>query len=362
MNEEIPELRIALFGASGSGKTTLLASYFGNQQRNGFEEAHGYRLEAVDASDGNRLLQRYYQMENGAFPLGTEKFSEYAFGLKVHDLPTPSLRIVWYDYPGGWWETAPKDDAEKTERKAAIAKLLSSHVGILLVDAQRLMERGSEYIRHTLDQFKNEARKVADELAASGTPIEELPRHWIIAVSKADLLPANTTAESVCKQIVSDAADQLAGVGNAVHAQNFGKQYILLASVKGDGSRVIDAQSYQGLQLIAPVSLVSALNEVAHNADRGIPAGAARFVLEKLGVLVELIDSLDNFLPLKYQALTIILQKLAVKDGIDMSVEFFREKQQKAAHKGKAVEAAAAAMNAELASDGARTTYFRNQL
>ena len=60
MTDAIPEIRIALFGPSGSGKTTLLASYFGNQQRNGFWEAHGYRLEAVDASDGNQLLQRYY--------------------------------------------------------------------------------------------------------------------------------------------------------------------------------------------------------------------------------------------------------------------------------------------------------------
>src|ERR1051325_2964271 len=98
---EVPEIRLALFGQSMSGKTTFLASYFGNQQRNSFEEAHGYRLEAEDVSDGNKLLARYYRMEEGEFPLGTEQFSEFRFGLKTNGLPTPGLGIVWYDYPGG---------------------------------------------------------------------------------------------------------------------------------------------------------------------------------------------------------------------------------------------------------------------
>jgi ABC-type dipeptide/oligopeptide/nickel transport system ATPase component len=105
MAESVPEIRLALFGRSGSGKTTLLSSYFGNQQRNSFEESHGYHLEAEDPSVGNQLLSRYYQMEkSGSFPLGTESFLKYTFAFKVHGLTSPSLRIVWYDYPGGWWE------------------------------------------------------------------------------------------------------------------------------------------------------------------------------------------------------------------------------------------------------------------
>ncbi len=282
MADVTPVIRTALFGPSGSGKTTLLASYFGNQQRNGFEETHGYRLEAEDASDGNQLLARYYRMEGGEFPLGTEAFSEHAFGLKVHQLPTPSLRIVWYDYPGGWWERTPADDAERAARKDAFTKLLSSHVGVLLIDGQRLAEDGVGYVRHTLDQFKNEARKIADQLAAEGQPIEELPRQWVIAVSKVDLLNESVSAESVCKQVVSGAADQLAGVARVFNSRSFGKQYLMLAAVKGDGSRVVDAHSYVGLQLIAPVALLSVLDELAQKADRGLAAGIPKVIFERL--------------------------------------------------------------------------------
>ena len=137
MPTEVPEIRLAVFGASGSGKTTLLASFFGNQQRNCFEERHGYGLEAEDASDGNRLLARYYSMEKGKFPASTTVFDEYSCGLKVHELTSPSLRVVWYDYPGGWWHSTPQDADELTKRRDAFEKLLTSHVGILLVDGRR---------------------------------------------------------------------------------------------------------------------------------------------------------------------------------------------------------------------------------
>ncbi|MCZ7585368.1 MAG: hypothetical protein M5R36_19640 [Deltaproteobacteria bacterium] len=151
---EIQEIRLALFGPSASGKTTFLASYFGNQQRNSFEETHGYRLEADDVSDGNQLLSRYFKMEKGEFPLGTEQFAEYSFGFKVLGMHEAGLRVVWYDYPGGWWEKTPKDDSEKEARSIAFEKLLTSHVGILLVDGLRCQTEGLPYVRHLFDQFK----------------------------------------------------------------------------------------------------------------------------------------------------------------------------------------------------------------
>lgn len=361
MADATPVIRIALFGPSGSGKTTLLASYFGNQQRNGFEEAHGYRLEAEDAADGNQLLARYYRMEGGEFPLGTDDFSEHTFGLKVHELPTPSLRIVWYDYPGGWWERTPSDDAEKTARKDAFTKLLSSHIGVLLIDGQRLSRDGVAYVRHTLDQFKNEARKITDQLAAEGQPIGELPRQWVIAVSKADLLDDGVTAESICKEVVSGAADQLAGVGRVFYSVNFGKQHLLLAAVKGDDNRVVDAHSYVGLQLIAPVALLSVLDELAQKADRGHAVGIPKTIFERLAALIDFVDKLDDFLPPKFQMLTHLLKALSLKEGLEKGADFFRDKQEKAARKGKVLDAAGAAMKAELASEAAQTAFFRNQ-
>ena len=217
------------------------------------------------------------------------------------------------------------------------------------------------YVRQTLDQFRNEARKIADQLAAAGQPIEELPRQWIIAISKSDLLETGTTAETVCKEIVSGAVDQLAGVARVFNSRSFGKQYLLLAAVKGDGNRVVDAHAYVGLQLIAPVSLLSVLDELAQKADRGHGFGIPRVIFERLAALIDFLDKLDDFLPPKYQVLTHLLRALSLKDGLEKGAEYFREKQEKAARKGKKLEAVAAAMKAELAADAAQKTFFRNQ-
>lgn len=361
MAEAIPEIRLALFGPSGSGKTTLLSSYFGNQQRNSFEESHGYRLEAEDTSDGNQLLGRYYRMEAGHFPASTDRFCEYSFVFKVHRLTSPSLRILWYDYPGGWWETTPRDGEECKDRKQAFAKLLTSHVGVLLVDGAMYLTKGLPYVRRLFDQFRNEARKIADEFAAAGQPLEALPQQWLIAVSKADILPDGTTAEAVCKDIVGGASDQLAGVARVFNSRAFGSQYLLLSSVRGDGSRVLDSHAYVGLQLIAPIALLSVLDELAKKASKGQGYGVPHAIFERLAALVSLIDRLDDFLPPKYQTLTQLLKALALKEGLDKGSDYFRVRQDQAARKGQCLEAAAAAMKAELSNERAQSAYFRNQ-
>lgn len=361
MDEQIPEIRMALFGASASGKTTFLASYFGNQQRSAFEKDHGYRIEAQDISDGNRLLSRYYGMENGTFPLGTGLFSEYRFWFKVTGLTKQALGIVWYDYPGGWWEQTPRDDSERKARKEALSKLLMSHVGVLLIDASRYTTEGLSYVRALLDQFRNEVRRISDEFATDGAPIEIWPSQWIIAISKADLLPAYTTAQDVCKHLVIGASEQLAGVAKAVNSKSFGSQFLLLSSVRGQAARVTDAHAYVGLELIAPVALLSVLSELAKKASKGTGYGVLGVVLERLSAVVDLIDRIDDFLPVKYQILTHLLKALQLRDGLGKGADYFRKKQQTAAKKGKALSAVAAAFRAELASTEAATVYYKNQ-
>jgi hypothetical protein len=359
---EIPELKLALFGPSASGKTTLLASYFGNLQRNSFEELAGYRLEAENISVGNQLLQRYYNMESdGRFPLGTDQFAEYRFDLKIRDLPNPGLRVTWYDYPGGWWERAPEDASEEFARREAIAKLLTSHVGVILIDGQRYVAEGINYVRHTLDQFRSEIRRISDFYASEGQPLTEFPNQWIIAISKADLLPVGTTAEAICKTIVGGAADQLAGTGAALGAKAFGHQFLLLSSVQGDGARVIDAHRYMGLQLIAPVAFLSVLTELADKADKGTVWEVLTVVVKKLSALTELVDLADDFLPAKYQVLTRLIKALDIKDALDKSSEWLREKQLAASKRGKLLLAVNYAMLAELKSDLARPAFYRNQ-
>ena len=84
-------------------------------------------------------------------------------------------------------------------------------------------------------------------------------------------------------------------------------------------------------------------------------------LLERLSAVVEFLDRIDDVLPAKYQVITHLLQAMALKDGLDKGVEHFRSKQARAARKGKALDAIAAAFRAELASEEAQRVFFRNQ-
>jgi hypothetical protein len=357
-----PEVRVALFGMKGAGKTTLLASYFGNQQRHAFEERHGYRLEAADAAQGSVLLSRYYRLEGGDFPIGTDGFDTLRFGLKVHELPTPSLDLVWYDYPGGWWETAPGDEAERDARRKALERLLDSHAAILLIDTERYLTEGMTYVRSLLDQFRAEIRRIVNELAALGKP-PDFPEQWLIAFSKADLLPERTTALTLAEELRAGAADQISGVEKAVGASSsFGQEFLLLSAVRGDGRRVLDAHQSLGLTAIAPLVLLGALSRVAEKTGRGRIWGTLATTLDVLRGLTEAIDKLDDLLPAKYRVLTVLIKALRTKEGLSVSAEKLRERQKTAAHRGKALDAAAYALRAELASPDTERAYFKTRL
>lgn len=356
-----PEVRIALFGMKGAGKTTLLASYFGNQQRNAFEEQHGYRLEAADAAQGSLLLSRYYRLEGGDFPIGTDSFDTLRFGLKVHELPTPSLDVVWYDYPGGWWETAPSDEAERSARRKALQLLLESHAAIVLVDSERYQREGLTYARSLFDQFRAEIRRISNELSALGQA-PDFPEQWLIAFSKADLLGDQATALTLAQQLREGAADQLSGVQKAVGGSSFGTEFLLLSAVRGDGQRVLDAHQSLGLTAIAPIVLLGALSQVAEKTGRGRVWGTLATALTVMRGLTEAIDKLDDFLPPKYRILTVLLKALRTKEGLTVGAEKLRERQKTAAKRGKALDAAAYALRAELSSRETERAYFKTRL
>jgi hypothetical protein len=357
-----PEVRVALFGMKGAGKTTLLASYFGNQQRHAFEERHGYRLEAADAAQGSVLLSRYYRLEGGDFPIGTDGFDTLRFGLKVHDLPTPSLDVVWYDYPGGWWETAPSDEAERDARRKALERLLDSHAAILLIDSERYLAEGLTYVRTLLDQFRAEIRRITNELSALGKA-PDFPEQWLIAFSKADLLSERETALTLSQALREGAADQLSGVQKAVGGtSSFGQEYLLLSAVRGDGSRVLDAHQSLGLTTIAPLVLLGALSRVAEKSGRGRVWGTLATVLDVMRGLTDAIDKLDDFLPSKYRVLTVLLKALRTKEGLSVGADKLRVRQKSAADRGKALDAAAYALKAELASPETQRAYFKTRL
>ena len=78
--------------------------------------------------------------------------------------------------------------------------------------------------------------------------------------------------------------------------------------------------------------------------------------------LTEAIDKLDDFLPGKYRVLTVLIKALRTKEGLSVSAEKLRERQRTAAKRGKALDAAAYALRAELASPDTERAYFKTRL
>jgi hypothetical protein len=308
------------------------------------------------------LLSRYYRLEGGDFPIGTDGFDTLRFGLKVHELPVPSLDVVWYDYPGGWWETAPSDEAERDARRKALELLLDSHAAILLIDSERYAREGITYARSLLDQFRAEIRRIVNELSALGKA-PDFPDQWLIAFSKADLLPERTTALTLAQELREGAADQLLGVHKAVGgSSSFGREFLLLSAVRGDGRRVLDAHQSLGLTAIAPLVLLGALSRVAEKTHRGAVWGTLATMLDVMRGLTEAVDKLDDILPGKYRVLTVLIKALRAKEGLSLSADKLRARQRTAAHRGKTLDAAAYALRAELTSQETERAYFKTRL
>jgi hypothetical protein len=213
-----------------------------------------------------------------------------------------------------------------------------------------------------LDQFRAEIRRITNELSALGQA-PDFPEQWLIAFSKADLLGEQATAFTVGRELREGAADQIAGVQKAVGGgSRFGSEFLLLSAVQGDGQRVLDAHRSLGLTAIAPIVLLGALSRVAERAGSGRVWGTLATALTLMRGLTEAIDKLDDFLPPKYRILTVLIKALRTKEGLTVGAEKLRERQKAAAQRGKALDAAAYALRAELASRETERAYFKTRL
>lgn len=358
---QVPEIRIALFGQRHSGKSTFLASYYGHQQTHAFNKKHGYGLRA-DAGVGNALLSRFYAMQEGAFPNPTTAFAEYKFDLLVSEVPKPSLRVTWYDYPGEWWTESPKTDEESRVRKDALAKLLSSHIGILLLDGDKYRRDSKGYVCSTLSQFRQEILRLRDECSAAGRPMTEFPEFWIIALSKADLLPDSVSARDVAKEILAHSLIPLQDVSQAIDSQSFGNQFLLLSSAKGDGGRVVDPRQYVGLQLVAPLALAPALSVEAQRRQRGGVLEPTADWLMRLGPTARhYLAQVAIRLPGSWKVIAPMLLALLSDENIKASADKLRQMASDEVKKGKFIEAAATLLFAEMQTPEADRAFHQTQ-
>jgi GTPase SAR1 family protein len=322
-------IRVAVFGESGSGKTTLLSAFFGKQQSETFATGNKYYFSADNKGQGNSLLSNYYGLEEGHFPSATFGYEDYNFSVFIPDLKQKKseLKVTWIDYPGKWWTQEERDSDAKKIQQTCFESLMSAQVGILLVDAARLKEENEKYLRKLFEQFRNEFKRIERESLQEGRPAPIGPETWIIALNKADLFP-NMDALSFSKMVIRSAGQQFQDIAKQLRCNNFGCKYLLLASVKTKPTGEIeDPNSTIGIDCIAPAALVSALEEFQNVLrKRAADKSWREKWIESMKNILSFVDSLDDFLPPKYQIITQIIRELGIADMLDQKIEVIRSR------------------------------------
>lgn len=274
-SNKVLEQHIAVFGESGSGKTVMLSSFYGSEQEPQNIKAGAFNVVAENAGQGTHLHQNYLGMKNSATVPDANKFAatSYRFLLRLKGeaeakplkaKPFDALRLIWHDYPGEWFEKDVSGPEEAQRRIVAFRELLSAHVALLLVDGQKLLDNAGEeerYLKSLVSSFRNSLILLRDDLLEDGKPLVTFPRIWVIALSKADLLPnidVHTFKELVIEKVGDDIVELRTVLGGLVEsddALSVGEDFVLISSAKFSPD-AIEVTQRIGLDLVLPLAAV----------------------------------------------------------------------------------------------------------
>ncbi|UAL31141.1 hypothetical protein K8W59_06630 [Nocardioides rotundus] len=275
---KVREQHIAVFGESGSGKTVLVSSFFGATQDGSYRNDL-WDLVADDAGQGARLYRNYLGMRDEAQTPATTHFvnTTYYFSVKLKGggeqsakkRPFDVLRLAWHDYPGEWFEQHPSSEAEFNRRTDTFRSLLRSDVALLLIDGQKLVDHPGEeerYLKSVLGNYRQGLLRLKDQFLAESGRLVEFPRIWILALSKADLLPhidVDAFRDLVLLKAFEDVERLRLTIAELIETPDalaIGEDFILLSAAKfelGSGSQdpvQIDLSERVGVDLVLPVA------------------------------------------------------------------------------------------------------------
>ena len=334
LQPRVLEQHIAVFGESGSGKTVLVSSFYGATQEPEFLKSSLFDVTADDTGQGHRLHANYLGMKDSRAAPSSTRFSStsYAFSVKLRDKraeanspkPFDALRLVWHDYPGEWFEEDVSEPEVAQRRVATFKSLLGSDVAFLLVDGQRLLDNAGEeerYLKSLLGSFRTGLLRLEDQLLEDGKPLVRFPRIWILALSKADLLP-ELDVFGFRDLVISKASDDLdelrkvlEGLVDSPDALAVGEDFVRLSSAKFEPNR-IEVTERIGLDLVLPLAAMLPFERHIKWAEqKQIPAKVAEELLDGAGALAAALIGKTKFAGLKGR-----LVALVGRDGVNAAM------------------------------------------
>ena len=221
------------------------------------------RVLADNQDQGTRLHKNFLGMKDKAeLPAQTRFLGiPYAFSVRLKEGNEDVVRLTWHDYPGEWFEQNVTGEEAK-RRVDTFRGLLGSDVAFLLVDGQRLLENAGEeerYLKSLFASFSNGLLLLKDDLLVNKKPLVTFPRIWILALSKADLLPEPNVFKfrdiiiSKVDEEIADLRKVLKGFVTQPEALSVGEDFVLLSSAKFEANS-IEVTERIGLDLILPLA------------------------------------------------------------------------------------------------------------
>lgn len=336
---------IAVFGESGSGKTVLLSSFYGGEQEPDVIKRKTFHLVAEDAGQGTRLHQNYLGMKDSAALPDANRFSSttYRFALRfkgrsegkaLKNDSFDAVRLVWHDYPGEWFEQDVSGPEEARRRTETFASLLDSHVAMVLIDGQKLLDNAGEeerYLKSVLGNFRSSLLRLEDELVGDSGGLVTFPRIWVITLTKADLLPdldVQAFKEMMIGKVggeINELRDVLARFVDSESALSVGEDFLVTSSAQFTPG-AIDLRHRIGVDLVAPIAALLPFERHVRwmqrdQVSRKVASdllGGAEMLLSTFGSLGSVVAALAGRKSKVAIALSILLNRLlpTIEEGM----------------------------------------------
>ncbi len=362
--------KFAVFGARGAGKTTLVSSYYGVLNSPAFRDQYGYFITADKAEQRTILRSRYTQMaRNHKWPDATSVPTVFEFTLAV-DANEKSqaaktvdiAKLHWIDYPGGYLaEGVSRTEEESAERDKWLSELTTAQMAVLVLDGAAYARDGADYLREALYEFDVTLRGAVNRLLATGGRDADLPRYWLLAMSKADALPAPTNSKDLVSElsdvVETECVDELVAIQRTLgETTTFGKHFMLFSAAPSEEGKPQPDKAF-GLSLLFPSVFKLVLDDARRMSNQKKTFWEE--IASGLLTLVRVLDKLDDFLPKQYQIITLLLRAVKLEQILATIDDKANARLREAAQRGHVAEALMRIVLSELYSETGRR-YFRS--